>query len=96
MKLDGNEEDRLDSVSMASERRAGQHTATGSRRAGYPEATFRKDRRLNIRLFRKDSSGILRRATADDLGNEIIARLRVANERLDVLANVEMRPRPNV
>ena len=27
--------------------------------------------------------GIVRRATADDLGNEITARLRIANERLD-------------
>ena len=67
MKSDAKEKDLLESVER------GEWTSTGggkqerTRYAGYAKATFRKDRRLNIRLSSKDLEAIQKRALAEGL-----------------------------
>ena len=66
MKLDADEKDVLESVER------GDWKSTGGKRertryARYAKATFRKDRRLNIRLSSKDLEAIQKRALAEGL-----------------------------
>lgn len=67
MKLDADEKELLESVER------GEWTSTGvgknerTRYARYAKATFRKDRRLNIRLSSKDLEAIQKRALAEGL-----------------------------
>jgi predicted DNA binding CopG/RHH family protein len=64
MKIDADEKDLLDSV----ERGEWKSASGGKReRARYAKATFRKDRRLNIRLSSKDLEAIQKRALAEGL-----------------------------
>jgi predicted DNA binding CopG/RHH family protein len=67
MKLDAEEKDLLESV----ERDERKPVAGGKRErapyARYAKATFRKDRRLNIRLSSKDLEAIQKRALAEGL-----------------------------
>ena len=67
MKLDAEEKDLLESV----ERDEWKPVAGGKRErapyARYAKATFRKDRRLNIRLSSKDLEAIQKRALAEGL-----------------------------
>jgi predicted DNA binding CopG/RHH family protein len=66
MKIDADEKDLLESVER------GEWKPTGGKRertryARYAKATFRKDRRLNIRLSSKDLEAIQKRALAEGL-----------------------------
>jgi predicted DNA binding CopG/RHH family protein len=64
MKIDVDEKDLLDSV----DRGEWKSTSGGKReRTRYAKATFRKDRRLNIRLSSKDLEAIQKRALAEGL-----------------------------
>ena len=65
MKLDADEKELLESVE-----RGEWKSAKGGKRgryARYAKATFRKDRRLNIRLSSKDLEAIQKRALAEGL-----------------------------
>jgi predicted DNA binding CopG/RHH family protein len=63
MKLDADEKELLESVERGEWKAAG-----GKReRARYAKATFRKDRRLNIRLSSKDLEAIQKRAIEEGL-----------------------------
>jgi predicted DNA binding CopG/RHH family protein len=66
MKLDADEKELLESVEQ------GEWKSTGGKRertrySRYAKATFRKDRRLNIRLSSKDLEAIQKRALAEGL-----------------------------
>jgi predicted DNA binding CopG/RHH family protein len=66
MKLDPDEKELLESVER------GEWKSTGGKRertrySRYAKATFRKDRRLNIRLSSKDLEAIQKRALAEGL-----------------------------
>jgi predicted DNA binding CopG/RHH family protein len=64
MKLEADEKELLDSV----ERGEWKSAKGGKReRTRYAKATFRKDRRLNIRLSSKDLEAIQKRALAEGL-----------------------------
>ena len=67
MKLDANEKDLLESVERGEWRAARGGTRERSRFARYAKATFRRDRRLNIRLSSKDLEAIQKRALAEGL-----------------------------
>jgi predicted DNA binding CopG/RHH family protein len=66
MKLDADDNELLESVER------GEWKSTGGKRertrySRYAKATFRKDRRLNIRLSSKDLEAIQKRALAEGL-----------------------------
>jgi predicted DNA binding CopG/RHH family protein len=65
MKLDQEEREILESVERGEWRRA--KRAKRSRYAGYAEATFRKDRRVNIRISSKDLEAIQKKALEEGL-----------------------------
>ena len=66
MKIDANEKELLDSVERGEWKSAGGKRER-TRYARYAKATFRKDRRLNIRLSSKDLEAIQKRALAEGL-----------------------------
>jgi predicted DNA binding CopG/RHH family protein len=66
MKIDANEKELLDSVERGEWKSAGGKRER-TRYARYAKATFRKDRRLNIRLSSKDLEAIQKRAIAEGL-----------------------------
>ncbi len=65
MKIDADEKELLESVERDEWKSAGGGKRTGYAR--YAKATFRKDRRLNIRLSSKDLEAIQKRALAEGL-----------------------------
>ncbi len=67
MKLDANEKEILESVERGEWRpaRGGKRERNGYTR--YARATFRKDRRLNIRISSKDLEAIQKRALEEGL-----------------------------
>jgi predicted DNA binding CopG/RHH family protein len=65
MKLDQEERGILESVGRGEWRPA--KKAKRSRYAGYAEATFRKDRRVNIRISSKDLEAIQKKAIEEGL-----------------------------
>jgi predicted DNA binding CopG/RHH family protein/uncharacterized DUF497 family protein len=67
MKIDADEMDLLESVKRGEWKSAGGGKRERTRYARYAKATFRKDRRLNIRLSRKDLEAIQKRALAEGL-----------------------------
>jgi predicted DNA binding CopG/RHH family protein len=67
MKLDANEKDILDSVERGEWRSARGGKRERGRYARYAKATFRKDRRLNIRISSKDLEAIQKRALEEGL-----------------------------
>jgi predicted DNA binding CopG/RHH family protein len=67
MKLDADEKDLLESVERGEWKSAGGGKRERTRYARYAKATFRKDRRLNIRLSSKDLEAIQKRALAEGL-----------------------------
>jgi len=67
MKLDANEKDLLDFVEGGEWKSAGGGKRERTRYTCYAKATFRKDRRLNIRLSSKDLEAIQKRALAEGL-----------------------------
>ena len=67
MKLDADEKRILDSVERGEWRSARGPKRTKSRHSIYAKATFRKDRRLNIRISTKDLEAIQKRALEEGL-----------------------------
>ena len=62
MKSESSEKDILESVERGEWKSVGRGKRERSRYARYAKATFRKDRRLNIRLSSKDLEAIQKRA----------------------------------
>ena len=67
MKLDASEKDILESVERGDWKSVGGAKRERTRYARSAKATFRKDRRLNIRLSSKDLEAIQKRALAEGL-----------------------------
>ncbi len=67
LKLDAEEKDLLKSVERDEWKPAGGGKRERARYVRYAKATFRKDRRLNIRLSSKDLEAIQKRALAEGL-----------------------------
>ena len=67
MKMDGDEKELLDSVERGEWTAAKGGKRERARYSRYAKATFRKDRRLNIRLSSKDLEAIQKRALAEGL-----------------------------
>ena len=67
MKIDANEKELLDSVERGEWKSSRGGKRAKTRYARYAKATFRKDRRLNIRLSSKDLQAIQKRALAEGL-----------------------------
>ncbi len=67
MKLDADEKDLLESVEGGEWKPAAGGKRTRTQYSRYAKATFRKDRRLNIRLSSKDLEAIQKRALAEGL-----------------------------
>ena len=67
MKLEAEEKDILDSVERGEWRSARAPKRSQSRYAHYAKATFKKDRRLNIRISTKDLEAIQKRALEEGL-----------------------------
>jgi predicted DNA binding CopG/RHH family protein len=66
MKIDADEKELLESVDRGEWKSAGGKRER-TRYSRYSKATFRKDRRLNIRLSSKDLEAIQKRALAEGL-----------------------------
>ena len=67
MKLDANEKEIVESVERGEWRSIKGAKRARSRYARYARATFRKDRRLNIRISSKDLEAIQKRALEEGL-----------------------------
>ena len=67
MKLDAQEKEILESVEKGEWRPAKGGKRERSRYAAYTKATFRKDRRVNIRISSKDLEAIQKRALEEGL-----------------------------
>lgn len=67
MKLDAEEKELLESVERGEWKSTGSGKREQTRYSRYATATFRKDRRLNIRLSTKDLEAIQKRALAEGL-----------------------------
>lgn len=67
MKLDAQEKEILESVERGEWRPAKGGKRERSRYATYAKATFRKDRRVNIRISSKDLEAIQKRALEEGL-----------------------------
>jgi predicted DNA binding CopG/RHH family protein len=67
MKLDADEKELVDSVERGEWKSAKGGKRERARYSRYAKATFRKDRRLNIRLSSKDLEAIQKRALAEGL-----------------------------
>ena len=66
-KLDADDRDMLESVERGEWKSTGGGKRERARYVRYAKATFRKDRRLNIRLSSKDLEAIQKRALAEGL-----------------------------
>jgi predicted DNA binding CopG/RHH family protein len=67
MKLDASEKDILDSVEKGEWRSIRGLKQEGKLYSGYAAATFRKDRRVNIRISGKDLEALQKRALEEGL-----------------------------
>jgi predicted DNA binding CopG/RHH family protein/uncharacterized DUF497 family protein len=67
MKIDADEKELRESVERGEWKSAGGGKRERTRYSRYAKATFRKDRRLNIRLSSKDLEAIQKRALAEGL-----------------------------
>ena len=67
MKMDADEKELLESVERGEWKSAKGGKRERARYSRYAKATFRKDRRLNIRLSSKDLEAIQKRALAEGL-----------------------------
>src|SRR5512134_3873885 len=65
MKIDADEKELLETVERGEWKSAGGGKRERTRYTRYAKATFRKDRRLNIRLSSKDLEAIQKRALAE-------------------------------
>src|SRR5206468_7852918 len=76
MKIDADEKELLESVEQGEWKSAGGGKRERARFSRYAKATFKKDRRLNIRLSSKDLEAIQKRALAEGLPYQtLISRL---------------------
>ena len=76
MKLDTDEKELLGSVERGEWKSAGDGKRGRTRYSRYAKATFRKDRRLNIRLSSKDLEAIQKRALAEGLPYQTLIHQR--------------------
>ena len=67
MKMDADEKELFDSVERGEWKSAGGGKRARARFSRYAKATFKKDRRLNIRLSSKDLEAIQKRALSEGL-----------------------------
>jgi len=67
MKIDADEKELIESVERGEWKSAGVGKRERARFSRYAKATFKKDRRLNIRLSSKDLEAIQKRALAEGL-----------------------------
>ena len=74
MKRDADEKELLDSVERGEWKSAKGGMRERARYSRYAKATFRKDRRLNIRLSSKDLEAIQKRALAEGLPYQTLSR----------------------
>ena len=72
MTLDADEKELLDSVERGEWKSAKGGKRERARYSRYAKATFRKDRRLNIRLSSKDLEAIQKRALAEGLPHQTL------------------------
>ena len=80
MKIDADEKELLESVERGEWKSARGGKRERTRYSRYAKATFRKDRRLNIRLSSKDLEAIQKRALAEGLPCQtLIASLLLSN-----------------
>jgi predicted DNA binding CopG/RHH family protein len=81
MKIDADEKELLESVERGEWKSAGGGKRERTRYSRYAKATFRKDRRLNIRLSSKDLEAIQKRRSprvaVSDADREPAAQVRV-------------------
>ena len=89
MKIDADEKELLKSVERGEWKSVGGGKRERTRYSSYAKATFRKDRRLNIRLSSKDLEAIQKRALAEGLPCQtLIASRAVFTDILDFCARV--------
>ncbi|MEA1958146.1 MAG: antitoxin [Chloroflexota bacterium] len=67
MKLDKTEQELLNSVEQGEWKNISDLEKEAKRYQEYAKATFRKDRRINIRISEKDLLGIQRKAVAEGI-----------------------------
>ena len=99
MKIDADEKDLLESVERGEWKSAGGGKRQRTRYARYAKATFRKDRRLNIRLSSKDLEAIQKRALAEGLPYQILdlkpaAQVRIRSAERGAIRESGDRPGP--
>ena len=82
MKLEADEKELLESVERGEWKSAGGGKRERARYSRYAKATFRKDRRLNIRLSSKDLEAIQKRALAEGLPYQTLILQPVAQVRV--------------
>ena len=82
MKIDGDEKELLESVERGEWKPAGGGKRERTRYSRYAKATFRKDRRLNIRLSSKDLEAIQKRALAEGRPYQTLMRASCTSTRL--------------
>ena len=80
MKMDADEKEWLDSVERGEWKSAKGGKRERARYSRYAKATFRKDRRLNIRLSSKDLEAIQKRALAEGVPTKIAKKISVLLE----------------
>ena len=93
MKIDADEKELLESVGRGEWKSAGGGKRERTRYSRYAKATFRKDRRLNIRLSSKDMEAIQKRAlrrgvTVSDADRKPAPQVRVRAPRRDLKRSV--------
>ena len=82
MKIDADEKELVESVERGEWKSAGGGKRERTRYARHAKATFRKDRRLNIRLSSKDLEAIQKRALAEGLPYQTLILEPAAQVRL--------------
>ena len=76
MKIDADEKALLESVERGEWKSSKGGKRERARYSRYAKATFRKDRRLNIRLSSKDLDAIQKRALAEGLPRSVVSARR--------------------
>ena len=84
MTIDADERQLLESVERGEWKSAGGGKGERPRYSRYAKATFRKDRRLNIRLSSKDLEAIQKRALAEGLPYQTLIRASCTSTRRGV------------
>jgi predicted DNA binding CopG/RHH family protein len=93
MKLDAEEKELLESVKRGEWKSAGGGKRERTRYSRYATATFRKDRRLNIRRSSKDLEAIQKRALAEGLPYQTLIAVCCTSTRPGASKRSELRAR---